>query len=393
MELYASPITLLLLINCVVLTLLGFYLIFGRDKKGSFIYACLMFAIAIWALFSAAENASLNVADRILFAKISYIGILASGPLWLLFTLKYTELNSKTFRTINSILIIIYFTFLLLVFTNDFHNLLWTSYELIDKTVIQGVIFGHGPIWYMNVLYQYIMILTGIFILIKTALTSKGQKRKFLYLLVLATAIPWVFNIIYIISGGQESMGVDLAPISFAISGIIIAFSIFKYQYFTTISTAINYIYSSIEVGIIIFDENKKIINFNVSAEKYICNKLVLNKQIEQLDKITGLQFSKILIDDKNRTVVKNSDDIWIELSSSTIQDDNKKIVGYAITIYDINIQINIQDKLDSQIKKLSTINNLMVGRELKMIELKNTISRLEKNSSKKPIIKKLDEV
>lgn len=68
-------------------------------------------------------------------------------------------------------------------------------------------------------------------------------------------------------------------------------------------------------------------------------------------------------------------------LASGTVKYDEKgqpiRMVG---SIIDIDAKKQNEIKIEEKIKELSALNNTMINRELKMVELKNKISQLEKN-------------
>ncbi len=385
MEIYVSIITLILFINFLLLSYLGFYLLTVREKRGALIYAILMFAVAIWAFFGAAENASLILSHRIIFAKLSYIGIVTVGPLWLLFVLKYTKARNSIFRAISIIVWLLCLGLFGLVLTNEYHNLVWTSYTLMGDTITEGVIFGHGLFWYVNLIFQYTLLLFGILILAWAARKRTSKNRKFIILIILATLIPWIGNFLFILMSVNITAGTDFAPISFAISGVIIVMSIYKYKYFSVVSLAINAVYRNIDVGIIVLDKTNHILDYNTAAEEKIGKKVVLGTALVKLEEIMGVALDGLVEERAKGHQAKCSNGRWVRIDVVDNVNSSGEVNGYSLAIYDIEKEMVAQENLNKQIKKLSISNDMMVGRELKMVELKKKIEELEgKNANKK---------
>ena len=62
-----------------------------HGTRGSAVLVLLMLVVAEWALCDALELMSVGLVDKVLWAKLSYIGIVCIPVLWLLFVLVYTE--------------------------------------------------------------------------------------------------------------------------------------------------------------------------------------------------------------------------------------------------------------------------------------------------------------
>lgn len=76
----------------------------------------------------------------------------------------------------------------------------------------------------------------------------------------------------------------------------------------------------------------------------------------------------------------KNGELIDVSLTISPILDEQNKIVGASSIAHDITERIKIKNEIDEKLREQEKLNKLMVGRELKMIELKKEIEALKHN-------------
>jgi len=79
-----------------------------------------------------------------------------------------------------------------------------------------------------------------------------------------------------------------------------------------------------------------------------------------------------------NLILTKKGEERLIEWHNSTIKKENGKIIETLSSGEDITERKMIEDALKKKNEELEAFNKLAVGRELKMIELKKTIKRLE---------------
>ena len=91
-----------------------------------------------------------------------------------------------------------------------------------------------------------------------------------------------------------------------------------------------------------------------------------------------GKTISFLQLETKN----KNGETIFLEASTSIIKKDGKNI-GYLSITRDITERKKAEDALRERNEELEKINKLSIGRELKMIELKNRVQELEEKLNK----------
>ncbi len=87
--------------------------------------------------------------------------------------------------------------------------------------------------------------------------------------------------------------------------------------------------------------------------------------------KITSYKMEKRYIHKSGRVV-------WALLSGSSVFDENGKLLYFIAQIQDIDESKKSSENLAKKIEELESMNNLMIGRELKMVELKEKIKKLQ---------------
>ncbi len=65
------------------------------------------------------------------------------------------------------------------------------------------------------------------------------------------------------------------------------------------------------------------------------------------------------------------------------VLDKEGKVIGILGVFWDITEEKAIKEELKNKVEELEKINKLMVGRELKMMQLKNEVSKLKEQNSK----------
>jgi hypothetical protein len=178
---------------------------------------------------SAFEMASTSLYTKVICSQLSYLGIVFIGPLWLLFTISYTGHDKWLKNKFITLLFVVPVITLILVATNGIHGLIWPTITQSSPLPGSLLIYGHGLGFYVNALFTYILMLSGLILLVQFYIRSPKLYQKQVLMVIVSVIIPLIANAIYIM---QESpvQGLDLTPFAFTVSGILVAWSIFKFK-------------------------------------------------------------------------------------------------------------------------------------------------------------------
>ncbi len=317
----------------LLLLLLFLFLWTQKGARGGKTFALLMLASSIWSFSVGVESTVLSLEDKVLWSKISYLGIICVAPLWLLFVLKFTHIKQSFISRINSFLWFIPIIQLILVFT-DFKDLIWTTVEPVSDNIRDGVFYNHGLFFFIFTIYSYIGLLFGLFLLVRFIIRSK-EYRKHSIIFVLALIFPFLANVIYNFLGITLYNSVELTPFALSITGIVMVWGIFRVRVLLLIPSAKDYIFTKMKNPVIILNSKKDILSFNDSAKKLIGSSLKIASNIDSLEK----PFSSNLfnIKDEGDYIRDDKNDRWLDLQILNIDNEGESNDGFALIFYDIS--------------------------------------------------------
>ncbi len=224
--------------------------------------ALLLFAISYWSFGYTFELLVDSLEAKVLWAKLEYLGIVAVPFLWFVFAWQYIEQHQWLTRNYLLLFCIIPITTVVFAWTNDQHGLLWEQLTLVQveqNTILQ---LSYGIWFWVNIIYSYILLLIGSVILFQAFGRFSHAYRWQMIILLLAPLAPWISNTVYIL-GLSPIPGLDLTPPSFAISGVIFAWGIFRLQLFDVAPIARGTLVDNLESGVLMVDLNNQGVDVN----------------------------------------------------------------------------------------------------------------------------------
>ena len=353
-----------LLISTIITLYLSFYSWNKRSNPDALYFSFLMLAVSIWTITGSFEMASISISTKILWSQISYLGIVFVGPLWLLFTLSYTD-NEKWIKLkFIGPLMVIPVVILFLVATNGWFGLIWPTITPSSSQPGALLIYGHGIGFYIYAIYTYILIFLGILLLIKFLIQSPKVYQKQVFMVLIAALIPFLANAIYIAQISPVK-GLDITPFAFTLTGILVAWSIFKFKMLDIIPVAYNNLFDKMSSGALVIDSLKRIVDINKAAEiilginqsfigSYIENDLDQLKDIYPLENIKSKIKTEIKIDSPSVT--------WLDLQITPL-DKKDQLLGWLITFIDISARKKAESLLTKSEKDYrDLVNHSLVG-------------------------------
>ncbi|HSO10782.1 MAG TPA: histidine kinase N-terminal 7TM domain-containing protein [Anaerolineales bacterium] len=225
-------------------------------------------AVIEWAFAYAMEMASRDLSMQIFWGKVQYFGIVSVSVSFLLFAATYAQsqkiLESKWLWSIWVFPLVC----VVLVWTNEFHHLIWT--EITQKNFGSYVIasFGHGPVFYLLVAYSYIMLMAGTVVLVRQAVKAQPEFKSQTSLLVFGVMINWVGNIIYV-SGANPIPDLDWTPMGLILSGIVYTVALFQFRFLDLMPVAGETVLESMDEVVIVLDDRSRVVYLNNAFEYY----------------------------------------------------------------------------------------------------------------------------
>jgi len=236
-----------------------------RPLAGTTSLAILLVAVAEWALATGLDWAAVGTEAKVFFSKIEYLGLTTAPPLFLLFALEYTRQEQRLARRNVSLLMLFPFLTTLLAATNEKHNLIWTSFTPSPVADSNLLVFGHGTWFWLLVVYSYMCLLAGAASLVKAAIRSRHLYQRQAVAIVLASLAPWLGNIAYVFDL-MPIPGLDLTPVVFSLSGLILTWGILGFGMFDLVPVARETLIEKMGDAVLVLDEQNRIVDMNPAA-------------------------------------------------------------------------------------------------------------------------------
>jgi PAS domain S-box-containing protein len=351
----------LLTIAVIVDVLVALYAWTRRATPGGIYLALLMAAAAIWALANAAEFATPDIPTKIFWAKASYVGVVNVPPLWLLFTLSFSQHTQWFARRRVILLWIVPAIMLGLVMTNEVHHLVWSRVIPDPNTLDLMLVYEHGPGVWLNMLYSYPLLLLGTIGLVRVSLRSAQLYRRQAVALLASAVIPWVVNIFYM-AGFRPLPSLDLTPVAFALSGLLMAFGIFRFQMLDLVPVARDTLIESINDGVLVLDTRNRVVDINPAACRMI--ETSAERAIGQPVRALLVQWGELV--ERFRDTLEAQVEIapqagslapWLELRISPLYNRRKQFTGRLIALHDITARKRTEEALYLYARELEASN------------------------------------
>lgn len=237
----------------------------GRALPGRRAFMLTLAAICVWCVTYALELSCTNLSDMLILSRLKYCGIAIIPASWLIFCLRYTDRG--TFLTTRRLILIEAFIplALLLVWTNDLHHLFYTvvTLDASGPFLVKHVL--HGPIYWLLSFWAYLLLLVAAGLLGEAWLRNSGLYRAQARTMLIAALIPWCANLLYLTSLSPLP-GLDLTPLAFLLSGIIVSRALLRYQLFDLMPVAHTTIFTQLDDAILVLDEKDRLQDANPAA-------------------------------------------------------------------------------------------------------------------------------
>ncbi len=297
-----------------IVSLIGFVItasmtvILSQSKKQYYTQSLtmLMLFLDIWLLAETLYYLLHNNSAKLIADAARYFGITYVPAATLLFIWHF-YLQKDLPKWWKRILFVLPTLSIIVMLTNDFHNLFWAGRFVVFYQNIHYVRSLYG--WYYLNIYlpsAYVYVGVGIVLLLMSAVKLKGFLRAQALLLIPCVMIPFAGNVLFFVLE-ENIAAIDYTPQLFVVTVTLMYLSMRKFGFLDILPEAHETIINNLADGVIILDKRHYILEANSIGLKLLGAKKHFDVQGEPIRPFLGslgLQYDAFLHRKIDRTTV-----------------------------------------------------------------------------------------
>jgi len=363
MGLRYTPYTLPLLISAVPLVIVAATIAWRRTTRHWLAHVILLLGAAEWVITYALEISSTTLQAALAWARAEYIGIGLVGVCMPLSALLYSSRERYVTRRNIVLLSLLPLVSVAAVYTNDLHMLFWTSYAYSDGGPVFQLLLGHGPFYWLTIVFTYAVSLfvAGTFAVMLHQ--ARGLLRVQFGLILTAALVPVIAHLLHLL-GLSPLPYIELAPLTFVVSGLTLVWGVFRKRLFDLIPIARHAVVENMADGMLVLDTQDRIVDLNASAERLLAvdRRAVIGSSVVRLAALSSLpqgwtassvqQPLYLTMGDQRREC---------ELHVSPLHSSAQVFSGRLLILRDVTLQRRLERQL-RQARKMEAIGQLAGG-------------------------------
>jgi PAS domain S-box-containing protein len=245
----------------------------------------------------------------------------------------------------------------IVAWTNGLHGLLWKDIVLDVDAPVPGFLFRHGPWYWVNVVYTYLILLSSAALLVLNLFRSPGLYRRQIAAILVAVFAPWVANILYL-TGLNLIPGLNLTPLSLTLSNLAFTWSLFRFRFMDIVPVARTVVVETLPDPVIVLDGQNRVVDLNPTASRLVdqAEAEAIGRPIKDLfadwSELVELARYPHPVH-KEVTVVRGDERLHFDLRVSPLQNRRDQLPGRLIILHDITEQARAAEQREQLIAEL----------------------------------------
>jgi PAS domain S-box-containing protein len=303
-----------------------------------------MVACTIYSFSNILELLMTDIPNKLLMLKGMYVGAVMFGPLVLLFTLLYTEREKWITRKRLLLLFVIPAINLLLVWTNDYHTLFYSSFEMVDRGKLMMMVTGKGLGYWLHQAYTLLLIFVSLYLLLERLREVPPENSRQVVMVILGLCSPLLVYLYYLLKEGPVL--IDFITFGFLGTGLFFYLGLTRFNLFKVAPIAYRTLFDNMQEGVLVTHTSGALVTLNLSAAKILGLKTISHRIALGVIEKDWPEIHELVVSSDEYRMTEFSrykDEIlnWYLVSKSKVKDQDQKRVGSIILIRDIT-----QDKL-----------------------------------------------
>ncbi|MCB9421391.1 MAG: ATP-binding protein [Ardenticatenaceae bacterium] len=353
--------------------------------------AVLILATGWWIMGSVLEISSVHASSRIFWDKAQFIAIVVIPSGWLTYALRYAgKIGKLTLRRFVLLWAVPSLT-LFLVFTNEYHRLIWSSYQLVRVDGLLVRYATYGPAYWLFMIFANIVILIGIAYMMRLLLSSGHLYRWQAGVLMIIVVLPWIANIVSNLLHWRPIPGLDLTPVALAITVSTAGWILYRVQVWDVSPVAKHMIIDQMGDGVLVLDAQHCIIDVNpVMIDLLQKHKSdVFGRPIQQFwpnwpqpffdsQGATGLQMEWVLGETNPRT---------FDIRMSLLFDGRKQLASRIFVLRDIGERKQMEQRLQASLYEKDVLLKEIHHRVKNNLQVISSLLNLQASQTTEPAV------
>jgi diguanylate cyclase (GGDEF)-like protein/PAS domain S-box-containing protein len=319
-----------------------------RSVRGGTALFLLFAAISEWAFGNGLESAAVDWELKIILSKFVYIGAQSSPVFLVIFVLEYTGRIGKIKPAAIAALFIVPVGIMILAATNEAHHLIWSGFSA-GPVGSNSMIYHHGIAFWVGMIYVYMIVSFSTALLTISAVSTQKIYQVQNIVLVLGSFVPWIGTLIYLVEPNPFP-GLDTISISFMFTGLLLMLGITRSNLMDYIPIAYEMLFNSINDGVVVFDENMRIIDLNPAASKLVGTNFQQMSEGKNKDELKHWdevrQYFQKDKPSRFEVVSPFNEDVWLSVNISPLQNKHGNFLGWVAISEDITHRKKTEEEL-----------------------------------------------
>jgi PAS domain S-box-containing protein len=317
-----------------------------RKVIGATTLMWMMLALTWWSGLSGIEGLNPGADWHLFWSRLGYFGIVSVPVLWLIFAVQYSQQEKTPSARKLTLLWIVPLITLIMLWTNSWHKLMWSSIEMINFQGIMIQSVEHGTYFWLHAIYTYGAVLAGVIIFVRHMIQTDDAYRAQAGTMLLAALVLLIGNGLYVFKL-LPFRGLDITPFTFTVSSLILAWGLFRFKLLDLIPVAGEVVLQNMGDGILVTDARSRIVYINPSFE----NLAWLQKGTSVGHQVTEVLYNwPDIFKDRNKRTLANIEvpigerKVFFEVNISPLF-ENRKYLGCIYNIRDITERVKTETR------------------------------------------------
>ena len=356
------------LLAAVLMAAVGAYSWTRRKARGGVLLVLFCFVASYWCAVNVLLHLGLDLETAVFLTKIEYVANVVVPPLGFLMVTTIFGSPLLVGRWRVAILFAPAFLTLVAHWSNSLHYLYYTNYELSTDPfpVLQA---AHGPLWYVHISYQYLLMVGIIVFLIWQVATSTPYGRRQAVVILVCILLPGIGNVIYVV-GLSPVANLDTTPLTMSLVACAFAWALYRYNLLDILPVARAKVFDGLRDPVIVLDGESRIVDLNPAAEQLTG---------QAADSLVGSDASEALVDHselvasladpsaRETRVHRDGREHFFEMLVTDLVDDEDKASGRLVMLHDVSAR----KRLENELTLLATTDELTgIANRRQLVEL-----------------------